>query len=537
MVEIGPIAATGQKPCVLNQNERENRVSNLPPGKKPKLIFFLCCIFLIGSNYASADGLAALPENVKAIYLPSHCFTERKISEFTHYARLAGLNAVVLHVKDSNGLIYWRTRNQTAIKNEAVAANGLLEQALKTLKSRGFWCIAKLDVFVDHRLVRNNPNLGILDMRTGGPWSDKKGLYWANPFNRQVWEYNLALCRELVELGFNEIQFDYIRFPSDGDLAVVNYPGKPENLDRTECIGKFLETAYAGLKPTGIMISVDLFGLVAWKTEDFGVGQQIEAIAPHVDVICPMLYPSHFPRGFLGKPNPGDFPFDIMALSMQRIKSRTNKRIRPWIQSFWYTADDINAQIDGLSEAQTSSWAAWNPSGNYTTTYRAFAKRLDQAFPEPQFYPSVAEIGNQAERIVGGNFRIVNLTNYIQGYSIISLEEARRDRPSSYSTLIQVLGTLDEGIMDRILKVRLVPFSRLTGSYFKKLRLAELFCQDLQIDPRVLRPKPVYIDWQNDCRFTRTIPEDRLSSYRSAGETAFAKDRNVYANFPNPKTR
>jgi len=505
-------------------------VSNLFPGKYPKIVWYLFCIFLTGSIFLCAASNAALPENVNAIYLPSHCFTERKISEFTHYAGLAGLNAVVLHVKDPNGLIYWRTRNQTAIKNEAVAANGLVEQALKTLKSRGFWCIAKLDVFVDHRLVSNNPDLGILDVRTGGPWNDKKGLYWANPFNRQVWEYNLALCRELVELGFDEIQFDYIRFPSDGDLSVVNYPGKPENLSRTGCIGKFLETAYASLKPTGIIISVDLFGLVAWKTDDFGVGQQIEAIAPHVDVICPMLYPSHFPRGFLGKANPGDFPLEIMALSMKRLKSRTDKRIRPWIQSFWYTTDDINAQIDGLSEAQATNWAAWNPSGNYTTTYRALAKRLDQTFPEPQFYPSVAEIGNHAERVVGGNFRIVNLTNYINGYSIISLEEARSESPSFYATLIQVIGTMDEGIMDRILNVRLIPFSRLTGPYFKKLRLAELLCQDLQIDPRVLRPKPVYIDWQNDCRFTRTIPEDRLSNYRNAGEAAFAENPDIYAD-------
>ena len=156
-------------------------------------------------------------------------------------------------------------------------------------------------------------------------------------------------------MGFDEIQFDYIRFPSDGDLTVVHYPEKPENRSRTACIGKFLETAHAELGPKGIILSVDLFGLVAWKTTDFGVGQLIEAIAPHVDVICPMLYPSHFPPGFLGKSNPGDFPFEIMSLSMQRIKRRTDKRIRPWIQSFWYAPDDINAQIDRLSEAQTSS--------------------------------------------------------------------------------------------------------------------------------------------------------------------------------------
>ena len=249
----------------------------------------------------SSDGFAALPEKVNAIYLPSHCFTERKITEFAHYAALTGLNAVVLHVKDPYGRIRWKSNNQLARKMGAIASNGLVEHTLRRLKEQGFWCIAKLDVFADHRLVYNNPFMGILDIRTGGPWNDKNGLYWANPYNRKVWEYNIALCRELVDLGFDEIQFDYIRFPSDGDLSVTNYPIKPDNLTRTECIGKFLETAYRKLKPTGVTISVDVFGLVAWKTEDFGVGQKLEAMAPNVDVFCPMFYPSHFPKGFIGQ--------------------------------------------------------------------------------------------------------------------------------------------------------------------------------------------------------------------------------------------
>lgn len=514
-------------------------MSNLLRGKQPKLISFLFCIFLTGSVMLSADGLAALPEKVKAIYLPSHCFTERKITEFTHYAGLAGLNAVVLHVKDPHGWIRWNSTNELAREMGAVASNGLIEPALRQLKEQGFWCIAKLDVFVDHRLVRNNPYLGVLDMRTGGPWSDNNGLYWANPYNQKVWDYNISLCQELVDLGFDEIQFDYIRFPSDGDLSVMNYPVMDGTLSKTRCIGKFLERAYTELKPKGVIISVDLFGLVAWKSEDFGVGQKIEAIAPYVDVICPMFYPSHFPSGFLGKQNPSEFPLEIMELSMKRIKKRTDKRIRPWIQGFWYSPDDINAQIDGLRLAENRSWSVWNPTGNYATTYEAIAGRLNQIFPEPKFYPSIAEISAKPERVIPGNTRIVNLTNYRHGYTIISLEEAKLGggRTHSYSTLLQVLGTLDEGIMDRILTTREIPFSRITGKYKKKLHLADLLCQDLQIDARVLRPKPIYVDWQNDCRFTPTIPPDRLSNYRIAGEAAFAKDRDIYAILPKQKAR
>jgi hypothetical protein len=280
-----------------------------------------------------------------------------------------------------------------------------------------------------------------------------------------------------------------------------------------------------------------LFGLVAWKTEDFGVGQKVEAIAPNVDVICPMFYPSHFPKGFLGRQNPGEFPYEIMELSTRRLKKRTGKKIRPWIQGFWYTPGDINAQIDGLSRAQTDSWSVWNPSGRYATTYAAIAARLNQVFPEPQFYPTVADISQKKERVVPGKSRVVNLTNYRQGYTILSLEESGKGVGRSYSTLIQVLGTLDEGIMDRILTAREIPFSRLTGKYKKKLRLTDLLSLDLQINPRVLRPGPFYIDWQHDCRFTHDIPQDRLSRYRLAGETAFAKDPGIYAKYPNSQVR
>ena len=374
--------------------------------------------------------------------------------------------------------------------------------------------------------------MGIIDTVTGKQWVDQQGLGWTNPYNRTVWAYNIALARELVELGFDEIQFDYIRFPSDGDLSHISYPLKPRQLSKTQCIGKFLESAYGSLHPLGVTISVDLFGLVAWKTEDFGVGQTIEAIAPHVDVICPMLYPSHFPPGFLGQQKPGDYPLEIMETSLNRIQKRTDKIIRPWIQGFWYTPRQINAQLNGLVNAKTASWSVWNPSGNYSATFEALAHRLDQTFPEPQFYPSLTEISQRDQRVIPGSSRVVNLTNYKQGYSIISLEESRNKNRPAYVNLIQVFETLDEGIMDQILTIRQVPFSRRTAKYSKKLWLADLLCRDLQIDPHLLRPRPIYIDWHNNCRFTREIPRERLSSYRTAGEVVFATDRDILAGVP-----
>ncbi len=489
-----------------------------------KLAVSLACLFFLPSP-SPAD----TARTVNAEYLPSHCFTDRKINEFIHYAQLAGINGAVLHVKDPYGRIHWRSKNVLAGEIGSPTTTGLVEGALKQLKRKGFWTIAKVDVFADHQLVSKRADMGIIDTRSDTLWSDKNGLYWANPYNENVWHYNIALCKELASLGFDEIQFDYIRFPSDGELAAIKYPGN-RSTTRTRCIGKFLETARAALKPLGVQLSVDVFGLVAWKTVDFGVGQLVETIAPHVDVICPMLYPSHFPTGFLGKKNPGDYPLEIMASSMQRLNRRTATTIRPWVQGFWYKPEDINAQFDGLSQAQTGGWSVWNPSGNYSTTYDALAQRLGRTFPAPQFYPTLAEISHKDDRVVPGNSRVVNLTNYVKGYSIVSLEEDKADSPSAYSTLIQVFETLDEGIMDQILKTRNIPFTRRTCRYKKKLQLANLLCGDLGTDPRRLRPKPIYIDWRNGCRFSGSLPENRLVAYRIAGERVFDDHTDVYAS-------
>jgi len=512
-------------------------MSKFFPNKHSKVILLSVGILLTVIVLVPTKGLAAMPEKVNAIYLPPHSFTARKVAEISHYAELADLNAVVLHVKDPYGKIRWKSKNQLALKMGAVASKGRVEHTLRQLKKMGLWCIAKLDVFADHRLVYHNPSLGILDMRTGGPWNDKTGLYWANPYDSRVWEYNIALCRELIELGFDEIQFDYIRFPSDGDLTVINYPVKTDNVSRVECIGNFLAAAYQQLKPTGTTISVDVFGLVAWRTKDFGVGQKIEAMAPNVDVICPMLYPSHFSKGFLDQEDCSENPLEIMEQSMKRMQGRTKKRIRPWIQGFWYTPDEINAQIDGLDRAQTESWSVWNPSGNYSKTYAAIETRLNRVFPAPRFYPSVTEIAQNKERAFPGKSKIVNLTNYEKGYTIISLEKYAKGAGKSYSTLIKVLGTLDEGIMDRILAARQIPFSWFTTNYQKKLRLVDLICEDLQVDPRALRPKPIYIDWQNGCMFTRAVPRDRLKNYRVVDEAAFRNKEDIYANLPGLKRR
>jgi hypothetical protein len=482
--------------------------------RKHKAIAGLVMILLM----IFGSGFAEIPDSTNGLYIPASKIADRKISEFIHYADLAGLNAAVLHVKDPHGWLSWKSNDPVAVEIGAGRRGGHLPDMLKKLKANGIWTIAKLDVFVDHQLISHRPEWGLLDVRTGNPWTDKNGSYWANPYDQRVWDYNLNLCRELVAMGFDEIQFDYIRFPSDGDLLNIAYPHVLPDLAKSHCISAFLKTAQGVLKPMGVVMSVDLFGLVAWKDDDFGIGQVVEEIAPYVDVLCPMLYPSHFPEGFLGKKNPARYPRQIMELSVKRLEKRTTKIIRPWIQGFWYSPDEINAQLDGVSSAGGVNWSIWNPSGNYATTYSALAARQHTIFPEPQFYPSLSEILKQDPKVIRGNLRVVNLTDYQKGFSILSLEESTKQYRSSYSTPMAMLATLDESIMDRILSQRDIAFKPVTSQRVKRVLLADLMCKDIDIEARRLRPMPIYIDWQSTCRFTRSIPEDRLSTYTKSLE-------------------
>ncbi len=430
----------------------------------------------------------------------------------------AGLNLAVLHAKDPMGRLFWRSGNGMANKMKASAPNASLETAIPILKKKRIWTAVKVDVFQDSLLVTNNPEMGVRNSETGELWADNKGLHWANPYDIRVWDYTIALCQELIELGVDEIQFDYVRFPSDGVMSTIEYPIVIEGISKEECIGKFFSYANSKLKPTGILISVDLFGMVAWKIEDFGVGQVLERIAPHVDVVCPMFYPSHFPENFLNLKSPGQYPHKIMKSSLEEIKKRTSKEIRPWIQGFWYTSGEIDAQFRGVSENSIQTWTVWNPSGRYAETFDALAARAGTQFPLPEFYTKLENLRNHDELVLAGLTKIINQTNYSEGYSILSLDDSANGKKNDYSTITDVISTLDESIIDKILTKRNCPFTLWTSRRAKLQHITNLIIMDLDIDPQRMRPSPIYIDWDNDCIFTPSIPQDRLELYLSRSE-------------------
>lgn len=462
----------------------------------------IVAVTLIITNTA----LSGLPERINGLYLPPGHFTPRKLTTLVHYYRAAGLNAVVLHAKDPLGRVFWKTDHPTAERIGAVSGDGSLERAVKYLTALSIWTIAKVDLFADDRLARKIPELAVVNRKTGGLWSDKNGLHWANPYDRRVWEYNIALCRELVAMGFDEIQFDYIRFPSDGELSKTGYPSKPDSSTPASTVGEFLSLANKSLGPLGVVISIDLFGLTAWKNDDFGVGQVLELISPHVDVICPMLYPSHFPKGFLGWKDPSAYPEKIMALSMARMGKRTKKRVRPWVQGFWYTPGEINAQIDGIVKSGSRSWMVWNPSADYENTFIALAKRGNTVFLPPKLYPGLPELLRRGSRSVAGEKRVVNFTDYDAGYSILSLEESDETYRSPYGTLVAVVHTLDEAILDRVLLFRNIPLGKTMGKRSKVYLAARALAEELRLNARAIQPFPIYLSWGRGGGFSLTPP-------------------------------
>jgi hypothetical protein len=484
-------------------------------------IFFLL-IAGIGVRPASAE----TTDPFCAVYLPAHKITERTFDEIVHYAGLTPINAVVLHVKTPRGSLAWPSKNALATELGVSSATDHLRRHIHRLHDDHIHVIAKLDLFADHRLATVKPELGIADKSTGKPWFDANGLAWSNPTDCRVWDYNIALASELARMGVDEIQFDYVRFPSDGNLAAIHYPNAADGFSKSDVIAGFLKRAHNTLKPFGIIVSADVFGLTAWKTDDFGVGQVLEKMDPYLDVICPMFYPSHFPAGFLGKQSPGDFPEMIMAASVRSMLRRTAKPIRPWVQGFWYKPQQIVDQLNGIDSTACGSWSIWSPTGRYGVSYEALSQCAGISFPRPRFYPTLATLRSHGERRTRGHGTVVNYTDYVAGYSILALEASTKRIISRYSTLSSVLRTLDEGIIDHVLAHRTAEFSVNAEPSWKRKRLVDLLCADIGKDPRRMRPgKPIYIDWSGDCYFTtQAIPALRLDLYARVGRQPSEKN-------------
>jgi hypothetical protein len=273
------------------------------------------------------------------------------------YLAIPGLNAIELDVKDENGEVgpgrYYDAK-----------------RAVRDVHSHGVYLIGRVVTFEDPVLSEKRPELAVHNS-DGSVWHNNAGLGWTNPYDRRVWAYNVGIAAAAAKAGFDEIQFDYVRFPSDGDLSQIRYPG-PHPQPMRWTIPAFVQYAAHRLHPLGAKISVDVFGLSA--TRDLGIGQLPRRVSNYVDAVYPMVYPSHYNPGEYGIDVPDDRPGLVVSRSLvdfQRALEGRKARLTPWLQDFslgrTYTLEDVQLQIAAAQQHHTNGFLLWNPEGVYTT--------------------------------------------------------------------------------------------------------------------------------------------------------------------------
>ncbi|MHB0887539.1 putative glycoside hydrolase [Acidithiobacillus sp.] len=316
------------------------------------------------------------PFRPKALYLSFYGVGSMRLRESAlDLIGKTGLNAVVIDVKSDRGMIAYKTAIPlaTEIGAQKIITIKHIRRLLCELHKEGIYTIARIVVFKDNLLALARPDLAV---RTAGGaiWRDREGLAWTDPFNKQVWDYNIDIAVEVAKDGFDEIQFDYVRFP-DAKGLVFSQPNTQEN--RISAISGFLAEARKRLIPYNVFLAADIFGYVFWNRNDTGIGQSLKEIAQNVDYLSPMLYPSGFQYGIPGYPNPVRHPRQVVYLSLRRAEERSGLppvRFRPWLQAFRdyafggqpFGGEEIGAQIDAAQTFGADGWMLWNPRNVYT---------------------------------------------------------------------------------------------------------------------------------------------------------------------------
>lgn len=324
------------------------------------------------------------PENVRGVYVSAYSFMSDAFHErLTKILDTTTINSVVVDIKDAPGTILFDIGLDTPCVKPSLSKEGV-EANIKRYHDRGVYVIARIAVFRDECYVKNNLSLAVQD-KVGNPWRDKGGHYWLAPHEQQTREYIRDIAKAVYERGFDEIQLDYIRYPSDGNMANLKYEylesisaSSTVATKRRATIGEFMSFMRSELKD--IPLSADIFGMVLTNTDDLSIGQHLDEFTPHVDFISPMIYPSHFPKQWNGiadtNRNPYQTIYDSTAQGLQRMyssmaTSSAKQMMRPWLQDFSiygvvYNAPEVKAQIKALDDLGVKSFLLWNASNRYT---------------------------------------------------------------------------------------------------------------------------------------------------------------------------
>ncbi len=351
------------------------------------------------------------PDVVMAVYLTSwSAGLDSRINYVIDLVSTTDINAVVIDVKDFSGYVAYdmpvsQVKQYKAVDRRIRDINALIRR----LHDNGIYVIARISVFQDPVLASARPDLAIHSSSTGAVWKDRKDLSWIDPASPEAWAYTVAIARDIASRGFDELNFDYIRFPTDGNLEDMQFPVWDERAPMRDVIKAFF--AYLRQELPDRPISADLFGLTTVAEDDMGIGQYIEDAYEHFDFVAPMIYPSHYASWAFGFENPAEHPYEIVARSITKAldrlvaletsrQSQINSfeeatrtatttdssvvnlgsppqpiysKLRPWVQDFDigadYDADKVRAQIRAIREMLGDRYAGymvWSPSNVYT---------------------------------------------------------------------------------------------------------------------------------------------------------------------------
>ncbi len=326
---------------------------------------------------------------VRGIYLTA--YTAGQTVAFRNLVDLVdstALNAMVINIKDEQGHATYDTQVQAFRDAGAISVQIQdLPELLRVTKAYGIYTIGRLVTFEDSTLSRYSPELAVR-RADGSLWRDRAGNSWTDAFRPEVWDYNLALAEEAAQLGFDEIQFDYVRFPTDGDTktAVFSQDSGPNNINRVRAITEFLNYARARLFPYGTLVSADVFGIILSTSVDTSLGQVLEDVTPAVDYLSPMIYPSHYGPGHFGLSSPDAEPYwtirGALTDALDRLGPEAKDKLRPWLQDFTlynhYGPEQVLDQIRATHELGIKGWLLWNPANVYTSAaLRAYTVNQD----------------------------------------------------------------------------------------------------------------------------------------------------------------
>ena len=351
-------------------------------------VVFLLILFLVGAALVKNFGFfkknpAAINRHLimnpqKGIYSTVWSARLKRINDLIRLADETEINSVVIDVKDSG-----------------VYLDDYVKDLVIKLHQKNIYAIARLVVFQDNSQVKSHPDW-YFKKEDGALWTDNRGWYWLNPAERGNWDYNVEIAERAIDAGFDEINFDYIRFPTFSKNENVNFPPDGKIISKNQIMDEFVKYLTSELKKydPGIKLSVDLFAYSMLKTDDLGVGQNFIKLYDYFDYISPMIYPSHYRPGNFGFDNPASQPYEVVLGTIEKGKAqlweksaaevgtstpavvnpvfeKRLKKLRPWLQDFnigaIYNEEMVRKEKQAVYDSGLSAgWLLWNPKSVYT---------------------------------------------------------------------------------------------------------------------------------------------------------------------------